>query len=160
MASNKLLRSNRRGKPASCALTPVWKHATRKRRDVIKVAEQRGGSTVPCRVPRDLFTKVVSWLRTTKHDCAPTRLCRGNSMIFSDDRLRQRHCSTLLARSARQPGRDSMRSKSIAARVNLRTIERSPPPRDWTPRSSRQPEDRLRGTGPFELSLGRPAASP
>jgi hypothetical protein len=35
--------------------------------------------------------------------------------------------------------------------VNLSTIERSPPPRDWTPRSpTRQPEDGLRA-GPFEL---------
>ena len=27
----------------------------------------------------------------------------------------------------------SMRSRSIVAPVNLSTIERSPPPRDWTP---------------------------
>jgi hypothetical protein len=65
------------------------------------------------------------------------------------------------ARSRRQHGRDSMRSKSIAAPVNLSTIGRSPPPRDWTPRSpssSRQPEDGLRATGPFDLSR-TPAAS-
>src|SRR5271156_5632379 len=46
-----------------------------------------------------------------------------------------------------------MRSRSIAAPVNLSTIERSPPPRDWTPRSSgspRQVEDDLMTTGPFE----------
>ena len=37
--------------------------------------------------------------------------------------------------------------------VNLSTIGRSPPPRDWTsqlPRSSRQPEDGLRATGTFD----------
>jgi hypothetical protein len=48
----------------------------------------------------------------------------------------------------------SMRSRSIAAPVNLSTIERSPPPRDWTlrsPRLSRRVEDGLRATGPFEL---------
>jgi hypothetical protein len=41
-----------------------------------------------------------------------------------------------------------------SARVNLSTIGRSPRPRSWRPRSSRssrQPEDGLRATGPFEL---------
>jgi hypothetical protein len=39
--------------------------------------------------------------------------------------------------------------------VNLSTIERSPPPRDWTlrsPRLSRRVEDGLRATGPFEFA--------
>ena len=84
-------------------------------------------------------------------------------MIFSNDRTtkdallntlsegrRQHGC----ARSRRQHGRASMRSRSIAAPVNLSTIERSPPPRDWTlpsPRSSRRVADGLKPTGPFEL---------
>ena len=45
-------------------------------------------------------------------------------------------------------------TRSIAARVNLSTIERSPPPETWTlrsPRLSRRVEDGSRATGPFEL---------
>ena len=58
-------------------------------------------------------------------------------------------------------GAKIMRSRSIVAPVNLSTIKRSPPPRDWTLRSPRllqQVEDVPRATGPFEL-LRTPSAS-
>jgi hypothetical protein len=76
-------------------------------------------------------------------------------MIFSNNQTTNQALLTL-DESRRQRGCDSMRSRSIAAPVNLSTIGRSPPPRDWTPRSlssSLHPE----ATGPFEpLLLGRP----
>src|ERR1700722_11851068 len=69
---------------------------------------------------------------------------------------RKTRCSTLLAMNWRQHGCDSMRSRSTAAPVNLSTIERSPPPKNWRPRSprlSRRVADDLRATGRFEQLL-------
>ena len=78
-------------------------------------------------------------------------------MIFSNDRTtKDALLNTLSEEQAaalvRKHGAFS--SRSIAAPVNLNTIERSQPPRDWTlrsPRLSRRVEDGLRATGPFEL---------
>ena len=71
-------------------------------------------------------------------------------MSFSTDQTRNEAHSTLLARSRRQHGCDSTRSKSIAAPVNLSTIDRSPPPRTLrVPRSSRHPERRPEGDWPL-----------
>ena len=88
-------------------------------------------------------------------------------MIFSNDRTaKDALLNTLgdeLAAAWVRRGEvgDSMRSRSIAAPVNLSTIGRSQPPRDWTPRSprlSQRAEHGLRATGHFELSR-TPAAS-
>ena len=73
-------------------------------------------------------------------------------MIFLNDQTTNEAHSTLLARGRRQHGCDSTGSKSVAAPVNLSTIDRSPPPRDWTlrlPRSSRHPERRPEGDWPL-----------
>jgi hypothetical protein len=84
--------------------------------------------------------------------------CALERVFFRTIGRRKTHCSTLLATNRRQHGCDSMRSRSIAAPVNLSTIERSPPPRDRTlrsPRLSRRTEDGMGATGPFD-----PTATP
>ena len=84
-------------------------------------------------------------------------------MIFSNDRttkdallntLGEEQPAAWVREERWQHGRDYMRSRSIAAPVNLNTIGRSPPPRDWrlwSPRLSQQVEDGLGATGHFEL---------
>ena len=73
-------------------------------------------------------------------------------MIFSDDRTSKAALLNTLGEERTAAWARFYATEVIAVPVNLSTIERSPPPRDWTPRSSRPPEDGLRATGPFELS--------
>ena len=75
-------------------------------------------------------------------------------MIFSDDRTSKDALLNTLGDELAAAWARFYAIEVDSRRANLSTIGRSPWPRNWRPRSSRssrQPEDGLRATGPFEF---------